>query len=1136
MEPINNTNSKLGLAQYAVRPYKEEEDKLPAVADTYLPPTEPVKPTTPVSKGLASYAVKESLPKTESYTIEQVKADPEQMSKVRNMMSLAKGTDYLTKPADEVMKDFAAHMRFMSTNELSTAVEALNIATATDEEKATYGEAYKVWENVGSIFSNGDAFAGSLDYAQAILTSPSTWIGFGVGKMATSAGTKAAATGVITQATSAAVKAAAKKGVSEAGQKILSRGIVTQSAKATAKSVALRAAAVETVAAGFQDVVYQDIMMETSVQEEYSMAQTAVSTLLGASGALIPLGLHYKSQGNILARTGEVIDAASKTRASGAAKRASPQIKASLERAQADWAKLAEGGIKMDRDFAVRNTISDWFLNPNREDSFVRIMQKEGAIFDVGDDKFVRSVADYAMALDDEALESFNEALKPTGLKFGEALEILVASSKEAGQRANLASQAAKFAKDYQNVTVSKRNAAKRVVDGSEEVIGDDLAELPPKRVLAYLQSTWKKTLVSTWPTTMVNVKGWTILRSSRSMTDLILAAGYGGRGAVKKIVDMGLGSDIAAKDLGHMSALIKNQGTLFNNLLDPFLSYEAFSELLLRAPKKVQRQASQTLYGGIKDFTPEALGLSSKNPLIKGVEMYGDAAQKVSMVRLQDALTKGVSGLTELDKLSRVEFGIGLNELMAKGETWKITDDMWEKTIKTVLQDTLSEDLTRGSDWLSKAARMMEDVSNHPVGGFIIPFGRFSNSLIAFTWRHNPLAAVGPLLRVFKGTADEETGTAIARAMVGSTALAIMTMQESEKQKEGLQWFERRTDNGSIENVTTLFPYSLYALTGRIIHNYVQGEGMSPDLLEEFKKQSVILDTIENLGSLRWFKDFSKFLTDPAVEENEKNNFMDFLNGAFELANVVGAPTIAAGYTRPLDTLSRTLGYKTPEAGGGILVDRKQATGLDRTLQELSRYTSGFFNVMFGEENEYGVRMTGAPKESATSLGPVRGANPAGTVSGTNYQPRKTNFDRLLGMVDKSPYKADSYTTGNPEFDALVNKQITPLLLLRATEMLKDNRFLKAPQATKIKMVDQMIKSAEDDILDMLDSGVGAKSDDKLKNERRKLLVLDRQSRILAKNALGISTPDRELTLYQIEAIRRYIDVEEAMLKRMIK
>ena len=171
---------------------------------------------------------------------------------------------------------------------------------------------------------------------------------------------------------------------------------------------------------------------------------------------------------------------------------------------------------------------------------------------------------------------------------------------------------------------------------------------------------------------------------------------------------------------------------------------------------------------------------------------------------------------------------------------------------------------------------------------------------------------------------------------------------------------------------------------------------------------------------------------------------------------------------------------------------------------------------------------MYGAPKESATSSGPVRIPNPAGTFTGTTIMPPARKLNKLLGMVDKPAFRADSFTSGIPEYDAFLNKEITPLLEERAKRLLSNDIFLKAPKSAQIKMVDDMIRTTRTDILSLLEGRRVGDSEDRLLNERRKLLTKDRSARLRAKKALGITTEDHKLSLFEIEAIRRRMGLEE--------
>jgi hypothetical protein len=139
-----------------------------------------------------------------------------------------------------------------------------------------------------------------------------------------------------------------------------------------------------------------------------------------------------------------------------------------------------------------------------------------------------------------------------------------------------------------------------------------------------------------------------------------------------------------------------------------------------------------------------------------------------------------------------------------------------------------------------------------------------------------------------------------------------------------------------------------------------------------------------------------------------------------------------------------------------------------------------------------------------------------------------------LLAMVDKPAFKADSFTSGNPQYDAFMNKEITPLLEQRAKALMKNEIFKKAPQSAKMKLVDNMLATTRDDILNLLEGHRIGDPEDRLINERRKLLTRDRAARRRAMKALGITTEEHKLSLFEIEAIRNRMAFEKDEFERV--
>lgn len=1119
MEPMNNTNSKLGLAQYAVRPDEEEEDKLPTT-NTYIPAIEPAQPA---ATGLARFAVKEA-PKL---TKQDVIANPNKMQAIRDYSTSRWGTDYQTLPDDQVVDDFVSHMRWVNTNEVSTAGELRAAWSADDATKAKFGEAYKVYDELGSVFSNdgvGGAIGGLTTYTAAVLTSPSTYLGGLIGRAASKATTKAAQVKVLSELSEAAIREATRAGGKKAAAVApiqARKEIVTAATKHNLRLVVGAATATDVAVGVVQNKLYQDVMMETGVQEDYdywSMAASGLAGVIGGGVAYIPEATRGVSG---LADAASKITVAKKQRAARAAQNAAPDIKKMVDRIAADWKNMAAKGESVDPNLQLRTTAVDTFFDVDNEDSFVRILQRAGAEFNFEDNiTLSHQLVEFAQALPKDVQDSLSDSLRPMNVTFGEMLDVFALTMRKAGQDQSKASIAKKFLKEYSNISVAKTNAQQGVVAGALKSTDDEAAD---PQTLGYMTSVWKRLLVSHPATTIVNVKGWGFAMAGRSMSEIVHGGVLGPVGLAKKMMK----SSTADYTLAQSSALFKSQWFMAKTLMDPFTSVEAFSELLARSPKKIQKKALNTFFGGVGEGTPAMYGLSPDGMVTRNVEKLADAAADLSLVKVQDIYTKTFSGLKQLDIEARTEFGIGIDELLNSGRSHEVTDKMWDSALDAMLRDTFSQDYTHGKGILSAFAKLLEQTSNTPIAGFAIPFGRFMNNTVAFTMAYSPVGLLPLASKAYrKGATSMDIGQKISKAVVGSMALAYVTLNEEQKMQEGLQWYEERGVGGEVNNVGTVFPQSIYNLAGRIIAIGRTGEGVPRDLMDELKKQLGPLDAISNLGDNSMITDLIKYLGETSENEGEQNAFLDIIN--YAMSSISG--TVLSGFTRPLDPYNDALGVALDAKGiiSDVSVDRKQAEGMDAILLGLSRYTNSIFSLILGEEDETGRRLFGKPSMSATQEGPRRDPNPYATTFGTKVEPRRTNIDKVLGMVNLPPFRADSFTTGVPEYDAFMNDTVYATLERKATGLINSPTFKGASEAKKRDMVNAIIKDARYEILDSLEHNSVGSPNETLLNERRKIMVYDQSLRAEAKDALGITTDDRKLTLFQIQLIRDWIEVEK--------
>jgi len=1065
---------------------------------------------------VAAYKPAQSIP-TKSF--EDVLANPEDMKRVRDYVTL-RDTNKASLSDKEALEEFSSYMRWFSSNTASVGSTAYSIATGTDEDRIKYGEGFKLWDEMATGSAEDDYWSTTKDYASAVLADPTTYLTFGGGKLIEKAFTGAAGKAAAKKTIDMAVAAAAKRGVKEPAQKALRDQMMASVVRGTTLKTVAATTAFEAGVSVIENVAYQKARIDTGAQEQFSFVDLSAQVALGAAlGAGLGWGKTKLGIEGKFNDTGMKVDRAAAQRAQVAAKKASRRLKEVLAKKQVEWTKMVHEGLAFGANTPLQQSIGRWFLDVNDKDSFLRIITAAGARIETraGGQAFTKSLMEFAAGMSDTEREVYDKMLKPLGTNFSDAMNVMASMMSTAGQDLNMASKAVKYVHEVQNIGVGRKR-----LDRHLEAIEKQLAEEAagkgvevPRDLPRYFLSSWKGLLTSTPFTTAANVRGWQMAYAANKVSDVVRMTTLYGVGAVESLAKGKLSQKVL-----RANAIGKNIGFSLQTMLDPHLSAETFFDLMSRSSPSSLKKVSKELFGGVERGTAEAYGVDPTALGFRWFEAYKGRAATFSLVKHQDAWTKGISGLTELDLQSREAFGRSLKDLIDSGETHLLTEDMWEKSIKQSLQDTFSEDLS-GPHGLGLLAKVVQDLSAHPVGGYVIPFGGFMNNLLAFTWRYSPLSIVMPMARAITGKVDDDLGKVASRSAVGAMALGYMVVSQGKLQEQGYQWFERPDGMGGVEDITNLSPENLYALAGRIGHNYAQGEGMSISLLDTMKQLIGPLDAIDTVANPSLLKDIFKYL---AADQSSIEDKSDILTvAAYAAESLTG---IAAGFTRPFEPFSRVVGSK--EVGGeGAIPNRKEGGSVDRMVAGLTRYTTGLINALLGEEQD-GVRLVGTPRYSATEEGPVKQSSWLNAMLGRKTGGKHTAIDTLLGMVDKPPYLAESFTSGIPEYDSFVNEELFPMLEQRAKSLLRNEAFKKLPKSRQIKMVDDLLKQTKNDINTMLEGYQIDGVDERVINERRKLLILDSSARNRAKESLGIRTPDHQLSIEQIDAIKRYIDLEE--------
>ena len=192
----------ISLTELLSSPVKEDDEKKTLSLTELLEKTEQevVEPLPVIEKG-------------KSLKVDDIVDTTSYVDTIRDYMVDRKGKQFIDMDKEELVDKFVAHMRYFNTNEMFTIDEVRYVSKANEDAKASAGKAYQIYDKLGNVFVNdglGGAVSGVADYIGAIASSPSTYLGLGVGKLLTMGAGKLSAEGV---------KMAAKKAAREAIEK-----------------------------------------------------------------------------------------------------------------------------------------------------------------------------------------------------------------------------------------------------------------------------------------------------------------------------------------------------------------------------------------------------------------------------------------------------------------------------------------------------------------------------------------------------------------------------------------------------------------------------------------------------------------------------------------------------------------------------------------------------------------------------------------------------------------------------------------------------------------------------------------------------------------------------------------------------
>jgi len=1106
------------------------------------------------------------------------------LAKIRRYMVGRKGVGYKNKNVEETVDDFVQHMRYFNANTVSTTGELRFINKADDNMKKVAGDAYQIYEQLGNVFQNDGAMGavdGVKDYIFAAAKDPTNYVGLitgGVGRLLAGsytvagkkivldavkrAGLQAARDGAnATQIRKAAEKAgmqaarrAAKAGLSKGQSKKAAEKVTQEVTKEGRRKIALDAMKGKQEAlfdkargtslkvtvgadAGFamlQDSLAQKTLMEAGAQEQYSKTQTAFSSLLGGVAGAAQLGFgKFRGLSGLEEPTNTLEDISKAVIESNSAilsrqdgKKVTKQMLEDIEA----WNSKVDRGLKLEAAVMPSDLFSNIMLGSDGKGGLAKLMNDRG--LKIHSNKLTADViTNVVRFLPEEDLIKINKSLgKYTELTLGEMADtkginlrdLLAKDSSEAGKILNVLSQSKRI---INSGIVAAGSSTKKTLEDDIAEATKEVDKMNKSQPLKYGQSVWKRLLVSSPATTMINVAGFAQYYVGQSMADLFNF----GMLSMKALGQSTYDTTAARETMRQARAYTQIQSQKFRNLLDPYTTHDSYMRFLKESNNEATRKKLfETMSGGV-EVQGERFGMDPNSKLFRNIEAGSNAASNISGVRIQDSFTKSQMFMTEMDKYMRINKKMTLREAIEKGEEPDL--EVIQGALDSTLKSVFSKDYTTTEqpELLRTAAKMAETFSNTPGFGTLLPFGRFFNNVIATAYQWSPLAAPQHLYRFTRNLTKQEPNVtdrdAFARMLVGSTALGLSMEYDNERREKNLGVYEVDVGGGTIVDAKNTYPFSLWLAAGRVLNTMRNGEQVSADLQREIGTQLAV-------GQLARDTQFA----------NDINNMLDVLTNVDidkRAAAIDGMYKVTgnfvAGFTRPLDVLNKAVGFAT---GTDTAKDVRQAEGINTFTQTSTKYVDNiietFIDSVDAITNDTFTKLglggedsiTGKELSVATRSGEVYDANPFARLFGLTVKPSKTATETVYSMADMAPWKA-SERTNIPAYDKIFNGMLAPMLETYTQDLLDNPRFQDANIKQKRGMLKKRISDVKSMVRESMDRGYAGYQGSVLNKAttltKRFNKETRRQALRMMREDYGITGQLEDLSFRELELFMRY-------------
>ena len=682
---------------------------------------------------------------------------------------------------------------------------------------------------------------------------------------------------------------------------------------------------------------------------------------------------------------------------------------------------------------------------------------------------------------EEQFVEISKDFEKYTGMSLGDAAtakiklsDVIASYSSQLGRELSLFAQA----KNKLNAGVVMGNdiinqalERKEIRDALEDGLPGFLSKEKQPKKLMYLQNVWRRTLVSSVPTTAANVFGWSQYYLGQSVADALNGGMFYAYGMIRGNTEAGR----EARRIGKVYAQI--QGDKFRNLLDPFTTHDAYMKFL-DENKEVKSLLHETVGGTGVEISADKFDLNPNNKVYRTVEGFVDASTRLTGVRAQDTFTKSQMFMTELDKHLRIKNNVTLADVMRTNNLNAIDEDVMGLALDSTMKSVFSKDYTTVEQMpaIRSTAKFVESVSNLPVIGSVLPFGRFFNNTIATVWQVGPAGLIAPTAAIMRGRSDIKTMEAFSRAAVGTTGLILAARMDQERQDRGLESTQLDVGGGTVIDTKNAFPMSEFLAMGRLFNQLSWqgtlgplGKVADPSPVKDgvlpyyaTSTPEALEDTLVQLGVGQFAKDI-QFGNDMYRILNMMFDETNGEAGAAELQRRAGS--YLAGFTRPFQTIDRAVGFIR---NTDIHKDKRQKAVVSDTGEvelikrgggevfslEATRYLDNILDIFrdTNAENDF------SQLRAATREGDLYDPNPLSSIFGVRVVRGKTAAEKVYTMAGLRGFKANKRSQV-AMYDRLFNETLSPLLERKARKLLADKDFTTGTNTYRRQEVNRIIK-----------------------------------------------------------------------------